>query len=287
MNRKDALKTLAAAGLLPFSGPLISRKMMPGLAVAAGKINHSVCKWCFPDYSVEELADFAGRIGMGSVELLQPDDWPVIVRKGLTCAIGFGTEVGLNRGFNDPSLHDKLLSDYSVSIPKAAEYGIPQVICFSGNRNGITDETGLENCARGLEPVIKLAEKHDVIVSMEYLNSLRDHKDYQADNMQFLVSLVEKVGSPNFRILYDIYHAQVQEGNIIATIRNYSDYISHYHTAGVPGRHELNEEQELQYPAIMKAIVDTGYTGYVGHEFIPTRDNPLQSLEEAVKVCSV
>ncbi len=284
MNRKQALKTMVAtAGLLPFSGQFITAAPK----ITSGRINHSVCKWCFPNHSLEELAEFASHIGMGSIELLNPDQWGTVIDKGLTCAIGFGTGIGLNRGFNDPSLHEQLLKDYTSSITKAAEDGVPQVICFSGNRNGISEEDGLENCARGLEPVIKLAEKHDIIVSMEYLNSLRDHKDYQADNMDFLVRLVEMVGSPNFKILYDIYHAQVQEGNIIATIRKHSDYIGHYHTAGVPGRHELNQEQELQYPAIMKAILDTGYTGFIGHEFLPTRDKPLQSLEEAVKVCSV
>jgi hydroxypyruvate isomerase len=224
---------------------------------------------------------------MGSVELLGVDEWPIVIEKGLTCAIGYGSSVGLSRGFNDPSLHATLLKDYSTSFPQAREHGIKQLICFSGNRNGISDEEGLENCARGLEPVVKLAEKNNIILSMELLNSKRDHKDYQCDQTEWGVALVDKVGSPNFKLLYDIYHMQVQEGNVIDTIRKYKDYIGHYHTAGVPGRHELDENQELQYPAIMNAIVETGYSGFIGHEFIPSKNDPLKSLEEAVKVCSV
>lgn len=285
MNRKEALKTMAiTAGMLPFSGELLAQKKV---AATKSRINHSVCKWCFPDHSVAELADFAARIGMGSVELLRENEWPVVIERGLTCAIGYASEVPLNKGFNDPSLHEKLKKDYEYSIPRAADHGLTQVISFSGNRNGISDEEGMENCARGLEPVVKIAEKHNIIVAMELLNSKVNHKDYQADKTEWMVELVDKVGSPNFKILYDIYHMQVQEGDIIATIKKYSDYISHYHTAGVPGRHELNTEQELQYPAIMRAIADSGYTGFVGHEFVPTGNNPLHSLEEAVKVCSI
>ena len=274
----------ATAAALPFSKSLFDKSESNPVA---SRINHSVCKWCFPDYSVAELADFAARIGMGSVELLRENEWPVVIERGLTCAIGYASTVPLNKGFNDPSLHEKLKKEYEAAIPKAADHGLTQVISFSGNRNGISDEVGMENCARGLEPVIKIAEKYNIVVSMELLNSKINHPDYQADKTEWMVELVDKVGSPNFKILYDIYHMQVQEGDIIATIQKYADYIGHYHTAGVPGRHELNEEQELQYPAIMKAIVNTGYTGFVGHEFIPSSDNKLQSLEQAVKVCSV
>jgi hydroxypyruvate isomerase len=283
MNRKEALLTLAASAvLLPQT-----LSSMPTRRIRSGGINHSVCKWCFPDHSVDELAAYAAQIGMGSVELLGVDEWPIVIKRGLTCAIGYGSNIGLNRGFNDPALHDQLLKDYSTSIPQAKDHGIKQLISFSGNRNGLSDEAGLENCAKGLEPIIKLAEQNDIIISMELLNSLRDHADYQCDNTAWGVALVDKVGSPNFKLLYDIYHMQVQEGNIIATIKKYHEYISHFHTAGVPGRHELDENQELQYPAIMKAILDTGYTGFIGHEFIPSKDNALKSLEEAVKVCSV
>ena len=161
------------------------------------------------------------------------------------------------------------------------------LICFSGNRNGLDDETGLDNCAVGLEPLVKLAERHGIVLHMELLNSKVDHEDYQCDHTPWGVRLSEKLGSPNFKLLYDIYHMQIMEGDIIRTIRDYSDYIAHYHTGGVPGRREINDTQELNYPAIMKAIVDTGFEGYVAQEFIPSYDDKLAALKEGVMICDV
>lgn len=236
---------------------------------------------------MEALAKAAKGIGISSVELLKADQWPVVIKQGLTCAMGYGSAIGLNKGFNDPSLHSQLLKDYTESIPRAADAGLKNLICFSGNRNGITDEQGIENCAKGLAPILKLAAKHNITIAMELLNSKVDHKDYQCDHTQWGAQLCDKIGSPDFKLLYDIYHMQIMEGDVIGTIRKYKDYIAHYHTGGVPGRHEIDETQELYYPAIMNAIVETGFKGHVAQEFIPSKADPLASLGAAIKVCDV
>ncbi len=252
-----------------------------------GNINHSVCQWCYPSIPLDELARAGKAMGLSSVELLRADQWPVVIKHGMTCAMGYATNIGLDRGFNDPSLHEQLLKDYSEAIPKAADAGLKNLICFSGNRNGLSEEQGLENCAKGLDPVVKLAARYDITITMELLNSKKDHKDYQCDHTAWGAHLCEKVGSENFKLLYDIYHMQIMEGDVIATIRKYKDYIAHYHTGGVPGRHEIDETQELYYPAIMRAIAETGFKGHVAQEFIPSAEEPLKSLEAAVKICDV
>ncbi len=235
---------------------------------------------------LEDLIIAAKEMGITSVELLNPDQWPLVAKHGLTCAMANATSLRLETGFNDLSLHAQLLKDYSLNIPKAAEAGLQNVICFSGNRNGLSDAQGLENCARGLEPILKVAARHNITVCMELLNSRVDHKDYQCDHTAWGVALCEKLGSENFKLLYDIYHMQIMEGDVIATIRQNKKYIAHYHTAGVPGRHEIDTTQELYYPAIMEAIVATGYKGFVAQEFIPVKD-PLTSLRAAVQLCDV
>ncbi|WP_369411752.1 hydroxypyruvate isomerase family protein [Chryseolinea lacunae] len=251
-----------------------------------GNIHHSVCQWCYGDIPLEELVLAAKAMGITSVELLTADQWSVALRHGLTCAMAYASPMGLETGFNDLSLHAQLLKDYSLNIPKAADAGLKNVICFSGNRNGLSDEQGLENCARGLEPVLKVAAKHNITVCIELLNSRVDHIDYQCDRTEWGVALCEKLGSENLKLLYDVYHMQIMEGDVIATIRRHSKYIGHYHTGGVPDRHEIDESQELYYPAIMRAIVASGFTGFVAQEFIPVRD-PLTSLRAAVNLCDV
>ena len=287
MNRKQALKTIAATAASSVALPEIAKAMNTLPADLKNNINHSVCQWCYNSIPLEELAKAAKEIGLKSIELLGPDKWPIVQKHGLTCAMAYGTDTGLNKGFNDPSLHEKLLKDYSVSIPKAADAGLKSVICFSGNANGLSYEQGLENCVRGLAPVVKLAEKYNINLTMELLNSKVDHKDYQCDHTEWGVTLCEKVGSPNFKLLYDIYHMQIMEGDVIATIRKYQKYIGHYHTGGVPGRNEIDETQELNYPAIMRAILETGYKGFVGQEFIPKRPDKLASLKQGVVICDV
>ncbi len=288
LTRKQALKTMAAGAIGSMSLPAFS-KSLENLTInpVKGNINHSVCQWCYRDIPLEELAKASKEMGLSSVELLGADKWPVVAKYGLTCAMGYATSIGLNQGFNDPTLHEQLLKDFSVAIPKAAEAGLKNLICFSGNRNGLSDEKGIENCAKGLEPVVKLAAKYNITVAMELLNSKVNHKDYQCDHTEWGVKLCEKLGSPNFKLLYDIYHMQIMEGDVIATIQKHNKYIAHYHTGGVPGRHEIDESQELYYPAIMKAIVETGFKGHVAQEFIPAKPDPLASLNAAVKLCDV
>jgi hydroxypyruvate isomerase len=287
MNRKQALKSIAAGSAGVVALPSIAKafSLLPdGLK---GNINHSACRWCYQDIPLEDLVIAAKQMGMGSIELLGVKDWEVVNKHGITCAMGYGTTIGLNKGFNDPTLHEQLLKEYSETIPKAADAGLKQIICFSGNANGMTPEKGIENCAKGLEPVVKIAQKYNITMSMELLNSKVNHKDYQCDHTDWGVKLCEKLGSDNFKLLYDIYHMQIMEGDVIATIQKNIKYISHFHTGGVPGRHEIDDTQELQYPAIMKAIAATGFKGFVAQEFIPAKADKLASLKQGVEICDI
>ncbi len=248
---------------------------------------HSVCRWCYASIPLEALCEMAQECGIHSIELLSPADWGTVLQRGLKVALSNGSSLGIPRGFNDPSHHEQLGKELMEIIPRAADQGIPQIIVFSGNRRGLTDEEGLEHCAAGLAPVVRMAEAYNVRIIMELLNSKIDHPDYQCDHTPWGVRLVDKVGSDHFKLLYDIYHMQIMEGDVIRTIRDYSAYIAHYHTAGVPGRHEIDDSQELNYSAIMKAIADTGFAGFVAQEFIPSGENKLQSLRESIRICSV
>jgi hydroxypyruvate isomerase len=232
----------------------------------------------------------ARELGLDSVELLEPDEWTVARRHGLTCAMGYATvpdpRTRLTRGFNRSEHHVWLVPSYERAIPLAAAAGVPNLICFSGDRDGLDDYDGLETCARGLAALLRTAERYGVTLCMELLNSKVDHPGHQCDRTAWGVALVQRLGSERFKLLYDIYHMQIMEGDVIRTIRDNHQYIAHYHTAGVPGRHEIDDSQELNYPAIMRAIAATGFSGYVAQEFIPTRD-PRTSLAEAVRLCRV
>lgn len=287
MNRKQALKTIAATAASTVALPQLAKGMDILPADLKNNINHSVCQWCYGSIPLEDFAKSAKEMGLKSIELLGPDQWATVLKHGLTVAMAQVTDLGLNKGFNDPSLHEKFLKDFSTNLPKAADAGLKSVICFSGNTNGLSSEKGLENCARGLDPIMKVAQKYNINVCMELLNSKVDHKDYQCDHTEWGVQLAEKLGSPNFKLLYDIYHMQIMEGDVIATIRKHQKYIGHYHTGGVPGRNEIDETQELYYPAIMKAIIDTGFKGFVAQEFIPKRPDKLASLKQGVSICDV
>jgi hydroxypyruvate isomerase len=251
----------------------------------SGKIRHSVCKWCYPEFSVEALARHAAEIGFESIELLDPPDWPVLKKFGLTCAMANGTTT-IADGFNRLENHAQAVPSMIERIEACARAGLPSVICFSGNRADLDDEQGLENCAAGIRQIVGAAEKHRVTVHIELLNSRVDHPDYMCDRTAWGVELVRRVGSERFKLLYDIYHAQIMEGDVIRTIREHHACIGHYHTGGNPGRHEIDDTQELNYPAILRAIRDTGFTGFVAQEFIPTAD-PLAALRNAVKRCTV
>ena len=252
-----------------------------------GKINHAVCKWCYSDIPLEEFTEKVKDIGIKGIDLLEPDEWKISQKNGLTCSLGTDSFVSIENGFNDTKNHALLMSNYKELIEKAADNGISQIIVFSGNRQGISDQEGWENCADGLDPLVKMAEKLNVILVMELLNSKVNHIDYQCDYTKWGVDLVEKIGSPNFKLLYDIYHMQIMEGDVIRTIKKYHDYISHYHTGGVPGRNEINNTQELNFPAIMKAIYNSGFDGFVAQEFIPTYTDKLKALAEGVKICDI
>ena len=287
MNRNQAIKKMAVTALGVVALPQMAKSMAALPEAVKGKINHSVCQWCYSDIPLDELCAAAKKIGIKSIDLLNSTQWATAAKYGLTCAMAYANDWGLQKGFNNPAFHEQLLKDYTLNIPKAAEAGLKNVICFCGNANGLSKEEGLENCARGLEPVLKVAAQYKMTVSMELLNSKVDHKDYQCDYTSWGVQLCEKLGVEEFKLLYDIYHMQIMEGDVIATIRKNIKYISHFHTGGVPGRHEIDDTQELHYPAIMQAIVDTGFTGFVAQEFIPAKPNKLKSLKKAVKICDV
>jgi hydroxypyruvate isomerase len=216
-----------------------------------------------------------------------PKDWPVLKKYGLDSSMCNGAEISLIDGWNDKFLHEKLIRNYTEMIPLVAQHGYTNLICFSGNRRGKDDETGLANCTEGLKKIMSIAEKNKVVIVMELLNSRVDHKDYQCDKSAWGVELVKRVGSPNFKLLYDIYHMQIDEGDVIRTIRNHHMHFAHYHTGGVPGRNEIDQTQELYYPAIMEAIVKTGFKGYVAQEFIPTWADKMAALRKGVEICDV
>ncbi len=249
-----------------------------------GSIKQSACRWCYRDLSLDELAAGAARIGLASVELLSPEEVRTVKAHGLTCAMLFGTGP-IHDCLNQPRNHDRCEAELRRAIEAAHAEGLPNVICFSGNRNGMDDEEGLENCVAGLKRIAGYAEKMGVTVCLELLNSKVDHKDYMADHTAWGVRVIQKVGSERVKLLYDIYHMQIMEGDVIRTIRENHQYIAHYHTGGVPGRHEIDDSQELNYRAIVRAILETGYQGFLGQEFVPTR-SPLESLAEAYRICS-
>jgi hydroxypyruvate isomerase len=289
-SRRKAIQTmLAASGTV--AGLSLSTRIEAAEAVLSndlkGRVNHSVCRWCYQDIPLEDLCKAAKKIGLASIELVGPEEWPLLKKYGLTSALPWGAGKGITQGFNDPTLHDELVASYEALIPKVAAEGYKQIICFSGNRNGLDDEKGIENCAIGLRRLMPVAEKYQVTMVMELLNSKVDHHDYQCDHTTWGVALVDKLGSDRFKLLYDIYHMQIMEGDVIATIKKYHPYISHYHTGGVPGRNEIDDTQELHYPAIMKAINETGFKGFVAQEFIPKRKDKIASLKQGVEICDI
>ena len=294
LSRREILKSSAGlAGLGLFGSSMEDRFKKADIAVGAdlkGKVQHSACRWCYDKIPFEELIVNAKRIGLSSIELTGPEEWDILKKYDMTAAIGWGKyPAGMNipNFFNKVKNHDALVGFYEDIIPKAAKAGVKNIITFSGNRDGMSDEDGLINCKKGLQRIMKTAERYDVTISMELLNSKVNHKDYQADTTEWGAALCEMVGSDKFKLLYDIYHMQIMEGDVIATIKIYYPYISHYHTGGVPGRNEIDDTQELNYRAIIKAIYDTGYKGYIGQEFIPAREDKMASLAQAVGICDI
>ena len=288
MNRRAAIKTAAIGASAAFVPLAYSNEgNAPKNAPLKGNIRHSVCSWCYPDLSLDELCLLAKDIGLVGIDLIGPEGWPILKKHGLISTMCNGAELSLTEGFNHTEYHPQLIENYSRQIELVAAAGYTNLICFSGNRNGMDDETGLQNCVAGLKQILPLAEEKGVVIQMELFNSKVDHPDYMCDNTAWGIELCKRLDSPNFKLLYDIYHMQIEEGDIIRTIRENHRYFGHYHTAGVPGRHEIEENQELFYPAIMKAIVETGYEGFVAQEFIPTREDPTESLRKAIALCDV
>ena len=288
MNRRDAVKTVAmgaSAAFIPLNASKSNQREEK--KPLKGNIRHSVCSWCYPDLSLDELCQLSKDIGLVGIDLIGPEGWPTLKKYGLISTMCEGAEISLTEGFNHKEYHPELIKNYKKHIDLVANADYTNLICFSGNRNGMDDETGLQNCVEALQQILPLAEKRGVIIQMELFNSKIDHPDYMCDNTAWGIELCKRLDSPNFKLLYDIYHMQIEEGDIIRTIRDNHQYFGHYHTAGVPGRNEIEENQELFYPAVMKAIVETGYTGFVAQEFIPTRDDPTTSLRKAVILCDV
>ncbi|TGE08511.1 hydroxypyruvate isomerase family protein [Hymenobacter fodinae] len=292
-NRRTALRGLltgtAAVSTLSIASACTtdSQPAISSLAALKNNIRQSVCRWCFQDMPLDKLCVSAKEMGIQGIDLVGPKDWPTLKKYGLDSPMCNGAEINLTDGFNDPRFHAQLQKQYSEMIPLVAKAGYTNLICFSGSRRGMSDEQGWANCVRGLQPLMALAEKHKVVLVMELLNSKIDHKDYQCDRTQWGVELAKKLGSEHFKLLYDIYHMQINEGDVIRTLTEYHPYIAHYHTAGVPGRHEIGDAQELNYPAIIRAIKATGFKGYVAQEFMPQQPDKLASLRQAVQLCDV
>jgi hydroxypyruvate isomerase len=289
MQRRDLIKTLAASASTVFIGSTGFTKQEANEVSSQlkGNINHSVCQWCYPDLSLEELCIVAKEFGLMGIDLIGPDGWDTLKNYGLESTMCNGAEISLTEGFNDPQYHTLLIDNYTKQIKQVAQAGFTNLICFSGNKRGMDDETGLENCVTALQKILPLAEKLGVVIQMELFNSKINHPDYMCDNSRWGIELCKRLDSPNFKLLYDIYHMQISEGDIIRTIMDNHQYFGHYHTAGVPGRNEIDETQELFYPAIMQAIVDTGYKGVVAQEFISKNNKPLDSLKKSILICDV
>ncbi len=282
VTRREALASLVVApllGSLPTVGPSGRR---------AVRLKQSASRWCYRSISLPDLCKAGTAMGLAGIDLLASDDWPIVRQQGLVCSMGYAAlrDDFIPRGFNDPANHDLLVGELERALPLAAQHGVPNLIAMFGNRQGRSDAQATEACVTGLRRIAPAAERHGVTVCVELLNSKVDHKDYQGDHTAFGANIIEAVGSPRVKLLYDIYHMQIMEGDVIRTIRDHARHIGHFHTGGVPGRHELDDTQELNWHAVARAIADTGFPGFMAHEFVPTRD-PLTSLKQAVEVCSV
>jgi hydroxypyruvate isomerase len=286
ISRRDALKTAGAVAIgSALMGPLAEAQEK---AVKNGRLKQSVCRWCFQKIPLDDFCKAVAALGLDAIDLLQPEEWEVAAKYGLHCSNGYPGKGGgtIPDALNNLALHDEIVATFKGILPKAKAMNVPNLITFFGNRRGMPDAQAIDNCVTGLNRIKAMAEDAGVTVLVELLNSKVDHKDYQGDRTAFGVEVVKRVSSPRIKLLYDIYHMQIMEGDIIRTIRDNKEWFAHFHTGGVPGRHELDDTQELQWRTVAKAIVDTGFTGYFAHEFIPTRD-PLTSLREAVVLCDV
>ncbi|MGI2070477.1 hydroxypyruvate isomerase family protein [Shewanella baltica] len=295
-QRRELLKKLAASAMgasVLGSGALFSTAATgasSSLGVLKGNIRHSVSRWTYGDLSLDELCVLIKSLGVNAIDLVGPEDWPVLKKHGVDSSMCNGAELNLVDGWSEPKFHPQLIERYLTHIDLVADAGYKNLICFSGNARGMDRETALQNAVNGLKQILPKAEARGVVLQMELLNSKVDHSDYMADKSAWGIELCQRLNSPNFKLLYDIYHMQIMEGDIIRSIKDNHQYFGHYHTAGVPGRHEIDESQELNYAAIAKAIRDIGFTGYLAQEFVPTqktKEGRAQSLAQAVRICDV
>jgi len=292
-TRRNALKNLLLTGSAIAASPASSLAACDAEEKSKklkGNINHSVCQWTYNFISVEELCQTVKKIGFSAIDLVGPKDWATLKKYGVYSSMCNGAEINLTEGWNDKQYHNTLIKNYTEHIQLAADAGYKNLICFSGSRRGMDDETGLKNCTEGLKQILSLAEKKGIMIQMELLNSKINHKDYMCDRSPWGIELCKRISSENFKLLYDIYHMQIDEGDVIRTINDNHQYFGHYHTGGVPGRHIIDETQELYYPAIIKAIIATGFKDYVAQEFIPDeKDNEakIAALKKAVNICDV
>jgi hydroxypyruvate isomerase len=283
MSRREILSAAALVAASAGTTGAVSRGQR---AVTKGRLKQSVCRWCYNKIPLPEFCKSVADMGLTAIDLLTEAEWPVAAEYGLICSMGSGAGGSIVDGLNVRANHDKIVASLERTIPIAAKQKVPNLITFFGNRRGMGDDEAATNCIDALNRIKKVAEDHGVTICAELLNSKVDHKDYHGDHTAFGVRVVSAVNSPRVKLLYDIYHMQIMEGDIIRTIRDNWDHIAHFHTGGVPGRHELDETQELQWRSVCQAIVDKGFQGYLAQEFIPTRD-PITSLREAVVLCDV
>ncbi len=287
-TRRQLLQTGAAAAFVGSTSP----SALTQQATAAtpihrkGNIRQSVSRWCYQKTSLEDLCAYAVKIGLVGIDLLQPEEFEVPRRYGLICTMGYVGAGTIPKALNRTENHADIEANLRKNLPLAVKAGVPNVITFSGNRAGMSDEEGARNTITGLKRLKPIIEDAGLTLNLELLNSKRNHKDYMADHTAWGVRVLQEVDSPHIKLLYDIYHMQIMEGDLVGTITENAKYLGHFHTGGVPGRHELDETQEVNWPAVMRGIVATGYKGYVAHEFVPTRD-PLTSLAEATALCDV
>jgi hydroxypyruvate isomerase len=295
LSRRSAIQKIAGTAVVATAAANLSPRPARAQETTAsklkGRINHSVCRWCYAKISLADLCKAGKEMGLVAIDLLNPNEFETVKKHGLVCSMvsnpvidGLG---GIGKGFNRVEHHDKLVQAYEQRLKETADAGFERLICFSGNRAGLDDAKGLENCAVGLKRLMPLAEKLEVTLCMELLNSKRNHKDYQCDHTAWGADLVKRVGSERFKLLYDVYHMQIMEGDVCDTIKENHQYFDHYHTGGVPGRAEIDDSQELNYPLIIKAILDAGFKGYLAQEFVPKRPDALASLRQGVQICDV
>lgn len=286
LTRRQMLgHTAAAVGLALLTRDTLEAAQA-GRVVKNRRLKQSVSRWPYRSIALPDFCRACAEMGLTAIDLLEEPDWPVVRQYGLVCSMGYAGGGSIPDGLNVKATHDGIARNFEKLIPRAAAEKVPNVITFFGNRRGMPDEEAIANSVEGLNRVKRIAEDHGVTICIELLNSRIDHKDYQGDRTAYGAAIVKAVGSPRVKLLYDIYHMQIMEGDVIRTIRDNRDLIAHFHTGGVPGRNEIDEGQELNYRTVAKAIADLGFAGYVAHEFRPTRD-PLKSLREAVAICDV